>query len=91
MVSELRKAEDARVIIQTLEKWFYWASLEVFGQKTPIRTFFGSDERLEFDLSYLQRLFDCCLEIERSFTATPNAKIVLEMGIMKLTLCQNLE
>ncbi len=86
LVSELRKAEEARVIIQTLEKWWYWASLENFGQRTPIRQFFEGDNRLEFDLVHLQKLFDRCLEIERNFTATPNAKIVLEMGILKLTL-----
>ncbi len=86
LTSELRKAEEARVIIQTLEKWFYWASVENFGQKTPIREFFDGDNRLEFDLAHLQRLFDRCLDIERNFTATPNAKIVLEMGILKLSL-----
>jgi len=85
MVSELRKVEEARVIIQTLEKWFYWCSMEAFGQKTPVRDFFGEGD-LNFDLSHLQRLFDSCLEVERNFTATPNAKIVLEMGIMKLCL-----
>ena len=85
LVSELRKAEEARVIIQTLEKWFWWCSMEAFGQKTPVRGFFG-DTDLKFDLAHLQKLFDRCLEIERNFTATPNAKIVLEMGIMKLTL-----
>lgn len=86
LVSELRKVEEARVIIQTLEKWFYWASLETFGMKTPIREYFGGDSNLQFDLSHLQRLFDSCLEIERSFTATPNSKIVLEMGVLKLCL-----
>jgi len=85
LVSELRKAEEARVIIQTLEKWFYWCSMEAFGQKTPVRDFFG-DTELTFDLAHLQRLFSSCLEVERNFTATPNAKIVLEMGIMKLCL-----
>ena len=85
LVSELRKAEEARVIIQTLEKWFYWCSMETFGMKTPVRDFFG-DAKLNFDLSHLQRLFDSCLDVERNFTATPNAKIVLEMGIMKLCL-----
>lgn len=84
-VSELRKVEEARVIIQTLEKWFYWCSMETFGMKTPVRPFFG-DAKLDFDLAYLQRLFDACLDVERNFTATPNAKIVLEMGIMKLCL-----
>ena len=85
LVSELRKAEEARVIIQTLEKWFYWCSMEVFGQRTPVRDFFG-DTELNFDLAHLQKLFDACLHIERNFTATPNAKIVLEMGVMKLCL-----
>jgi DNA polymerase III gamma/tau subunit len=85
LVSELRKAEEGRVIIQTLEKWFYWCSMETFGMKTPVRDFFG-DTKLDFDLTHLQRLFDSCLAIERNFTATPNAKIVLEMGIMKLCL-----
>lgn len=83
ITSELRKVEEARVIIQTLERWVWWCSLENFGMKTPIRDFF-EESNLKFDLQHLQRLFDCCLEIERSFTATPNAKIVLEMGIMKL-------
>jgi DNA polymerase III subunit gamma/tau len=86
LTSELRKTEEARVIIQTLEKWLYWASVETFGRKTPIREFFEGENRLEFDLAHLQKLFDRCLEIERNFTATPNAKIVLEMGILKLTL-----
>jgi DNA polymerase III gamma/tau subunit len=85
MVSELRKVEEARVIIQTLEKWFYWCSLEHFGQRTPVRKFFG-DSELDFDLEHLQRLFDSCLEVERNFAATPNARIVLEMGVMKLCL-----
>ncbi len=85
LVSELRKAEEARVVIQTLEKWFYWCSMEAFGQKTPVRDFFG-DTDLKFDLAHLQNLFDSCLAVERNFTATPNAKIVLEMGIMKLCL-----
>ncbi len=86
LVAELRKSEDARVIIQTLEKWFYWASLETFGQRTPLREFFEGDATLKFDLAHLQRLFDICLDTERSFSATPNGKIVLEMGILKLTL-----
>lgn len=85
LVSELRKVEEARVIVQTLEKWFYWCSMEAFAMKTPVREFFG-ESKLEFDLSHLQRLFDSCLEIERNFTATPNGKIVLEMGVMKLCL-----
>ncbi len=85
LVSELRKAEEARVVIQTLEKWFYWCSMETFGMKTPVRDFFGEAE-LNFDLAHLQNLFDSCLVVERNFTATPNAKIVLEMGIMKLCL-----
>ena len=85
LVSELRKAEEARVIIQTLEKWFYACSMESFGMKTFARDFFGEIE-LNFDLAHLQKLFERCLEIERNFTATPNAKIVLEMGIMKLCL-----
>ncbi len=85
LVSELRKAEEARVVIQTLEKWFYWCSMETFGMRTPVRDFFGETE-LNFDLAHLQSLFDSCLAVERNFTATPNAKIVLEMGIMKLCL-----
>lgn len=85
ILKELRKMEDARLIIQTLENWFYHCSLESFGMKTPVRDYFEG-KQLSFDLSHLQRLFDTCLEIERSFTATPNSKIVLEMGIIKLTL-----
>ena len=84
-VGELRKVEEARVIVQTLEKWFYWCSMEAFGMKTPVRDFFGEQE-LAFDLTHLQRLFDSCLDIERNFVATPNSKIVLEMGVMKLCL-----
>jgi len=86
LVSDLRKAEEARVIIQTLEKWFYWCSMESFGMKTPVREFFGEGTDLDFDLAHLQKLFDACLGVERNFTATPNAKIVLEMGVMKLCL-----
>jgi DNA polymerase III subunit gamma/tau len=86
LVSELRKAEEARVIIQTLEKWFYWCSMEAFGMKTPVREFFGERTDLNFDLAHLQKLFDACLGVERNFTATPNSKIVLEMGVMKLCL-----
>jgi DNA polymerase III gamma/tau subunit len=83
LVSELRKVEDARVIIQTLEKWMHACSMEAFGMKTQVREFF-EDTKLDFDLSHLQRLFGACLDIERNFTATPNSKIVLEMGIIKL-------
>ncbi len=86
LLSELRKAEEARVIVQTLEKWFYWCSLEAFGMKTPIRQFFGESAELNVELPHLQSLFETCLAIERNFTATPNSKIVLEMGIMKLCL-----
>ena len=85
IVSGLRKAEDARVIIQTLEKWFYWCSMETFGMRTPVREYFGEQE-LVFDLSHLQKLFDHCLDVERSFAATPNSKTVLDMGIIKLCL-----
>lgn len=83
LVAALRKKEEPRNIIQTLEKWWYFCSLEHFGMKTPIRDFFG-ETKLVFDLSYLQQLFDICLDIERSFTATPNSKVVLDMGIIKL-------
>lgn len=85
IVSGLRKVEDSRVIMQTLEKWFYWCSMETFGMKTPVREYFGEQE-LVFDLAHLQKLFDHCLEVERSFTATPNSKTVLDMGIIKLCL-----
>lgn len=85
LVSELRKAEEARIVIQTLEKWFHACSMEVFGMKTFVREFFGGIE-LKFDLVHLQKMFECCIDIERNLTATPNAKIVLEMGIMKLCL-----
>ncbi len=85
IVSGLRKAEDARVIIQTLEKWFYWCSMETFGMRTPVREYFGEQE-LVFDLTHLQKLFDHCLDVERSFSATPNSKTVLDMGIIKLCL-----
>ncbi len=86
LVSELRKLEEARIIIQTLEKWFYWCSMESFGMKTPVREYFGGETSLDFDLSHLQSLFDHCLNVERNFTATPNSKTVLEMGIIKLCL-----
>lgn len=86
VVAELRKSEDARVIIQTLEKWFWWASLEAFGQKTPVRDKLPAGAAKALDLHYLQKLFRDCLDIERSFAATPNSKVVLEMGIIQLTL-----
>jgi len=86
LVSELRKIEEARIIIQTLEKWFYWCSMESFGMKTPVREYFGGETSLDFDLNHLQGLFESCLDVERSFTATPNSKTVLEMGIIKLCL-----
>lgn len=86
LVKELRNKEDARVIIQTLEKWFYWCSLENFGMKTPARQHFPNEGDLVFDLNHLQSLFDICLDIERNFTNTPNSKSVLEMGIIRLCL-----
>jgi DNA polymerase III gamma/tau subunit len=86
LVGDLRQKEDARVIIQTLERWFYHFSLEYLGQKTPARQHLPDGAGSQFDLNHLQRLFDNCLEIERSFSATPNSKVVLEMGIVKLTL-----
>ncbi len=86
IVAEIRKAEDARIIIQMLEKWFYWCSMESFGMRTPIREYFEGDTELKFDLSHLQKLFQLCLDVERNFTATPNSKIVLDMGVMRLCL-----
>lgn len=86
VVGQLRKNEEARVIIQTLEKWFYWCSLESFGQKTPVRDKLPANSAKAFDLAYLQRLFSTCLEVERNFNATPNSKSVLEMGIIQLTI-----
>lgn len=86
LVSDLRQKEDGRVIIQTLEKWFYWCSLEHLGMKTPVRQHFPTESSLQFDLQHLQNLFENCLEIERSFSSTPNSKSVLEMGIIKLSL-----
>ena len=85
LVTDLRAKEDGRVIIQTLEKWFYWCSLENFGMKTPARQHFPGDAPV-FDLSHLQRLFNICLDVERNFSATPNSKSVLEMGIIRLCL-----
>lgn len=85
-VSQLRKSEEGRVIIQTLEKWFWYCSLEVFGMKTPIRDKLPEGSAKAFDLAYLQKLFGSCLEIERNFTATPNGKSVLEMGVISLCL-----
>jgi DNA polymerase III subunit gamma/tau len=86
LVGEIRKSEEPRVIIQTLEKWFYWASLEAFGMKTPIRDKLPAGATDAFDLSHLQRLFEGCLAIERNFMATPNSKSVLDMGIISLCL-----
>jgi DNA polymerase III gamma/tau subunit len=86
LVGELRKDEEPRLIIQTLERWFYWCSLEAFGASTPIRAFFDEGATKDFDLRKLQRLFAICLEVERAFTATPNSKIVLDMGV--ISLCQ---
>ncbi len=86
ILQELRKAEESRVVIQTLEKWFYWCSLESFGMKTPVRDYFGESATSNFDLGRLQESFKTCLEIERNFTATPNSKIVLDMGILKLCM-----
>ena len=85
LVSQLRKAEDAKVIVQTLEKWFYWCSLEVFGQLTPVRRFFNGS-LADFDLSKLQTLFSTALDIERDLNATPNSKAALDMGVIKLCL-----
>jgi DNA polymerase III subunit gamma/tau len=85
LVGELRSKEDGRVIIQTLEKWFYWCSLENFGMKTPARQHFPGDAPV-FDLTHLQSLFNTCLDVERNFSATPNSKSVLEMGIIRLCL-----
>jgi DNA polymerase-3 subunit gamma/tau len=85
LVADLRQKEDGRVIIQTLEKWFYWCSLENFGMKTPARQHFPGDAPV-FDLTHLQNLFNTCLEVERNFAATPNSKSVLEMGIIRLCL-----
>lgn len=86
LVSELRKKEDARVIVQTLEKWFWWCSLENFGQRTPARAHFPEGQGMVFDLNHLQNLFNVCLDIERNLTATPNSKAALEMGIVRLCL-----
>lgn len=85
LVGTLKKVEDSRLIIQTLEKWLYWCSLENFGQRTPVRQYF-EDVNLQFDISHLQRLFDTCLDIERQFLITPNSKVVLDMGILKLCM-----
>jgi DNA polymerase-3 subunit gamma/tau len=88
LVSKLRKMEESRVIIQTLEKWFYWASLEFFGGRTPVREHFerGGVFADQFSLTKLQDLFGTCLSIERDFTATPNSRVALEMGVIKLCL-----
>jgi len=86
VVGAIRKSEEARTIIQTLEKWFYWCALETFGQKTPVRNYFPEGRTLAFDLTRLQSLFELCLDIERDFYATPNSKIVLDMGVIRLCL-----
>jgi DNA polymerase-3 subunit gamma/tau len=84
ILQELRKSEEPRIIIQTLEKWFHACSLEAFGMKTFVREHFDQDASNNFDLTRLQESFDTCLDVERSFTATPNSKIVLEMGVIRL-------
>lgn len=89
IVGQLRKNEEARVIIQTLEKWFHACSMEAFGMKTFARDKLPEGAAKAFDLTYLQQLFSECLEIERNFTATPNSKIVLEMGIVQLCTTEN--
>jgi len=86
VVQELRKSNEPRIIIQMLEKWFYWCSLESFGMKTPVRDHFGEGATTGFNLERLQASFKTCLDVERNFTATPNSKIVLDMGIIKLCL-----
>lgn len=86
VVQELRKSNEPRIIIQMLEKWFYWCSLESFGMKTPVRDHFGEGATTGFNLEKLQASFKTCLDVERNFTATPNSKIVLDMGIIKLCL-----
>ena len=86
LVGNLRQREDARVIIQCLERWWYWLSLENFGMKTPARQHFPGETAPAFDLNHLQNLFSICLDVERNFTATPNSKSVLEMGIIRLCL-----
>lgn len=87
LVGKLRKSEEARIIIQTLEKWFYYCSMESFGMKTPVRPFFEDQGSLQsFDLPHLQKMFDTCLDIERSFQASPNSKVILDMGVLKLCL-----
>jgi len=85
LVGNLRKKEDARVIIQTLGKWWYYFSLENFGMKTPARQHLPEHAPV-FDLNHLQNLFNICLDVERNFTATPNSKSVLEMGIIRMSL-----
>lgn len=85
LVGEVRKTEEARVIVQTLEKWFHWASLETFGNRTPIRQFFDG-QGVKFDLAHLQKLFDACIDTERALNSTPNSKAVLEMGIIRMSL-----
>lgn len=85
LVSDLRKEEEPRVIIQTLEKWFYWLSLAAFGLNTPVNNFFEGDAVSYLDLRKLQNLFRVCLETERSLAATPNSKIVLDMGVIALS------
>lgn len=78
--------DEARTAVQTLQKWFYWCSLENFGIKTPVRKFFEDNSNINFDLSHLQKLFQVSLEIEKDLFATPNSKMVLEMGILRLCL-----
>jgi len=86
IVKDLRKDEEPRLIIQTLEKWVYWCSMEALGISTPVHDHFAEGAAQWFQFHILQGLFDTCLSIERNFTATPNSKIVLDMGI--ISLCQ---
>jgi len=85
-IKNLLEKDEARTIVQTLQKWFYWCSLENFGIKTPVRDLFGGAKDLQFDLRHLQELFKTTLDIERDLFATPNSKVVLEMGVIRLCL-----
>lgn len=85
-LAKLTAKNEARIITQTLQKWFYWCSLENFGIKTPVRELFEGGQNLQFDLKHLQELFRITLDIERDLYATPNSKIVLEMGMIRLCI-----
>lgn len=84
----LYKSEEPKQIIQMLEKWLYWASLELLkvDNKTPLHNHFTTEELSCLDLAHLQRLFSTSIGIERDMNYTSNTKAALDMGIIRLCL-----